>query len=156
MIIAETTNWIFKCQDRTDLQLKWNVVVFVVRVLSLIVGLKWGIVGVAVSYLISTCILWYPGWAIPFRLIELPFVEMIRNLSGIFGCSASMGVFVYILSLLLPDEWSHFQHLVSLVSFGTSIYLALLCSFKVGAFLELVDLLKEEWVVRVRPFPAKH
>ena len=44
------------------------------------IGLKWGIIGVAVAYGIGTLIVFYPSLVIPFKLINLPILYLGRVL----------------------------------------------------------------------------
>ena len=61
---------IFSTQGRTDLLFRWQIFASISYVLSFIVGLRWGILGVATSYAIVWTALMYPSFAIPLRLIE--------------------------------------------------------------------------------------
>ena len=61
---------IFSTQGRTDLLFRWQIFASISYVLSFIVGLRWGIMGVATSYAIVWTALMYPSFAIPLRLIN--------------------------------------------------------------------------------------
>lgn len=62
---------IYNARGRTDWLLRWGILSSSAYVLSFFIGLRWGILGVAVSYTITWMLLMYPGFEIPFRLVEL-------------------------------------------------------------------------------------
>ena len=62
---------IYSTQGRTDIQFRWQIFASISYVLSFIVGLRWGIMGVATSYAIVWTVLMFPSLLIPFRLVGL-------------------------------------------------------------------------------------
>ncbi len=144
--VGTTVGWIYIAQGRTDLMFRWGLFAGAVRGISSLIGLRWGLVGVASAYVLSGCILlWYPAWAIPGRLIGLGFGEMVKNLWGPFYCTVFMGTAVWILGLLLPPEWTHGQYLTAQAGFGVLLYLVLLQFFNIKAYREVRELLGERW-----------
>jgi PST family polysaccharide transporter len=69
--IYATVGVIYSTQARTNLQFRWMMFASVWYVLSFILGLRWGIMGVAVCYSIVWTLLMVPSFLIPFRLIHL-------------------------------------------------------------------------------------
>lgn len=59
-------------KGRADLALRWGLVYSVVLVSLELVGVRWGVVGVAGAYAAGLLLLTLPGLAIAFRLIDLP------------------------------------------------------------------------------------
>ena len=142
--VGTTVGWIYISQGRTDLMFKWGLFAGAVRGISSIIGLRWGLVGVASAYVLSGCVvLWYPAWAIPGRLIDLGFGEMIKNLWEPFYCTVLMGTAVWILGLLLPPEWAHWQYLMTQVGFGMLFYVVLLHFFNIRVYRDVKELLGE-------------
>ncbi len=72
---------IYKAKGRTDWMFRWAVVSSIVRVSAFIIGLRWGVVGVASGYTVAIAILAYPTLAIPFRLIHLEITRLLKALS---------------------------------------------------------------------------
>lgn len=64
---ASTTNWLFTSQGRTSEQFRWSLISTTITVISILIGLPWGTVGVAAAYglaglLIRTPLLfWFAG-----------------------------------------------------------------------------------------------
>lgn len=65
--LSGATGWLFITQDRTEQMLRWGILGSTLAVLSFLVGLPWGAVGVAASYTLSGIFLrtpilfWYVG-----------------------------------------------------------------------------------------------
>lgn len=150
--IGTTVGWIFNSQGRTDLQLHLGVFTFVVRSLAFVIGLHWGILGVAVAYVVSDYALFYPSWAIPGRLIGMTVGEIVGNVAKTFLCSATMGAAVWLLGLFLPPQWPHWACLAAQVPSGVILYLGLIHFLQVEAYLELRALAAEQ--LRWRPYAA--
>jgi PST family polysaccharide transporter len=78
--IANTVGIIYLAKGRTDWLFIWEVIAGTCITLSFICGLHWGIIGVASAFLIAMILLTYPAFAIPFRLIDLKFMELVSTL----------------------------------------------------------------------------
>jgi O-antigen/teichoic acid export membrane protein len=69
--IATTVGSIYMAKGRTDWALWMSIAWGLLIVLSFVLGLPWGILGVTASYALMFLLLTYPAFAIPFRLIGL-------------------------------------------------------------------------------------
>ena len=71
--IANSTGWLFISQGRTKEMLQWGVISTAIAVLSFVIGLPWGAVGVAASYstvwlcLTMPLLLWFVGRISPVK-----------------------------------------------------------------------------------------
>jgi PST family polysaccharide transporter len=81
--IATTTGSIYQAKGRTDWMFKWGIFSSILYVGGFLIGIIWGVIGVAVSYLLVTYLLVYPVFAIPFKLINYRFIKYFLNLSNI-------------------------------------------------------------------------
>jgi O-antigen/teichoic acid export membrane protein len=114
---------ILQAIDRTDVLLRFTVVFFVFHLTAFAIGLQWGVVGVAVAYLISSSIV-EPllGWVTTRALGVSPFV-LVRGLSGVFQASAVMFVAVYATRhLLLIAGVGAPLRLAASVAVGIAVY----------------------------------
>ena len=136
---------IYQSQGRTDLQFKVGGTIGVMGVIAIIIGLRWGVVGVAYAYCTFSLLFLYPSIRIAVSLIGITFVEVIVNLSGVFTCALSMATAVCLLGYTLPIDWSPWRHLAVEVPFGIIIYIALIHFLKVRSYMETLELLKEQW-----------
>ncbi len=149
--ISSTMNLIYQTQGRTMLMFLWGVVSSVVIVASFVVGLHWGIVGVAAAYLIVTTALFYPQMAIPFRLIGLRFRRFIGGLTPVILATAGMATLVGGLRALLQSVGaSDLVVLVSGVTLGTAAYVGLIAVIDRGIFTGLRNIWRD---LRSAPTP---
>ena len=148
--VGTTLGWIYLSQGRTDLQFIWGGLFSgLVRIAAIIIGLRWGAIGVAVALVLSRyLIIWYPAWAIAGRLINLTFAEMVKNLDSTFYCSAAMATGVFAAGFVLPMEWAHWVRLLVQVVFGIALYGVLIHLFRIRAYCELRELAAEQWRLR--------
>lgn len=145
--IKTTVGWIYVSQGRTDWQFKWGMVAGSLLILSIAIGIIIGsIMSVAICYAImSGVILTYPSIAIPGKLINMTFSEVLRTVSGVFGCAFLMSAGVYLLRIALPTQWPHWARLGVLVPFGIAFYLIIIHLFKVKAYVQVKELARERW-----------
>jgi len=136
---------LYLSQGRADLQLKVGVFLKPIKVLSIIFGLQWGVTGVAVCYTIASLLTAYPAFYFAGRLVGLTYLEVVRNLSPVFLCSAAMASCVWAVGFLLPLGWSSWALLGVQVLSGTVTYGALVHLFKVQAYRDLRTVLGEQF-----------
>jgi len=95
--IGTTVGSIYLAKGRTDWMFRWGIFASIVAVGAIAIGLRWGINGVAVCYAIATLLLTYPNFAIPFRLIDLRFTDLVLNLKKEIATSLIMFVIVMVI-----------------------------------------------------------
>jgi PST family polysaccharide transporter len=120
--VLTTTGSIYLAKGRTDLQLQWGIISNLLVVLSLCLGLQWGVVGVAGAFALSSILLLYPNFKIPFRLIELNIKDLISSLSGVFVCSLLMYASIVAIDVVLPITLPHSVSLALTVARGMFSY----------------------------------
>ena len=80
MSVGTTTGNIFLARGRTGLMLKWELFSAACLVTAIVIGLSWGLMGVAVSYTIMSLILWPLSHFLANRLIGLSLTGFFRSL----------------------------------------------------------------------------
>lgn len=126
---------IYQARDRTDLQFKWTIYSGIVTISSFLIGLNWGITGVATSYVTaSLTLLMYPGTKIVCDLVDLPIGVYVKNLAGIALCAVSMAIVVVILGFYIKPYLGPTTSLIVLACSGATTYLILIVVFRVKAF----------------------
>lgn len=95
--IVTTVGSIYLAKGRTDWMFRWGIFASTIAVGAIIIGLRWGINGVAVCYAIATLLLIYPNFAIPFRLIDLRFTDFVLNLKKEIATSLIMFAIVMVI-----------------------------------------------------------
>jgi len=133
--VGTTVCVIFVAKGRTDWLVWWGVGACILIVLSFVVGLAWGILGVTASYAMTSLLLSYPSFAIPFRLIKLRMRELGRVLWRPALCSLIMFAIVAGAAYLAPSDTRGWIMLSTLVPLGGAVYLA--CSWLMNRALLL-------------------
>ena len=141
--IATTTGSIYQAKGKTDWMFRWGVISGVIYISGFIIGLNWGVIGVAVSYLISSIILLYPVFAIPFKLIELKFLNFIKVFTYVFSFSLIMGIIVIIGKDFLIVGFNSTTQLIVLAVLGVIIYTLLNILFNKKGIFEIKKLLMD-------------
>lgn len=136
---------LYLSQGRADLQFKVGLVVHIVPLLGIIIGLRWGILGVAIGYAIGSFLIWYPTFYFAASLINLKLGEHLYNLSPPFICVVLMATVVWAMGMLLPHILSSWILLIVQVLCGALIYISLIHLLKIRAYLEVRTLLVAQW-----------
>ncbi|HYB59529.1 MAG TPA: MOP flippase family protein [Candidatus Acidoferrales bacterium] len=132
--IGTTVGWIYQSQGRTDIMFRLGLISGSIFIISFVVGLRWGAIGVAVAYTLANLLVWYPTWAIPARLIGLDFLTMLRCLAPTFYGAAVMAFCVWVLGLLLPRAWPSPVCLALQVAFGAIVYWIFVYALRLEAY----------------------
>jgi O-antigen/teichoic acid export membrane protein len=115
--------WLYISTGRTDLMFKFGVFYGVAVVCAIVLGLQWGVEGVAEAYCASALILFWPYLAVPFRLIGLSVPAFLRRLLPTFFTALLMALFVATVSehlaVLVQAQWAR---LVLLATLGAALY----------------------------------
>ena len=126
--IGATVGWIYQSQGRTDIMFRWGLFSSIIVIIAFILGLRWNIEGVAVSYMIAGLLLVYPNFAIPFKLINLKFSYFVKQFKSIFLATTGMGGIIFALSVFMNNilGTSDLIILVSAVTVGMVSYVSIL------------------------------
>jgi O-antigen/teichoic acid export membrane protein len=104
--VATTVGSIYQARGRTDWLLRWELVAGTLIVLSFVIGLNWGVLGVAAAYGIVFMLLVYPSFAISFSLIDLRVRQLTDVLWRTLICSLLMAAVVFFVSYTIPWDGS--------------------------------------------------
>lgn len=141
---------ILQARDRTRTLLWYAVVVAVATVVSFVLGVHWGVVGVAVAYAIaSTIVEPYYAW-LTARVLDVSVRDLGAALSGVAQAAAAMTVVVLgARSLLIDQGVSDAARLVLLILLGIAVYVPL-CAWRAPEILDELRALRR----RSEPEPA--
>ena len=143
--IVSTTGWIYTSQGHTDWQLWWTIGAGALTFAAFMIGVQWGVIGVAVAYAIRVYSTLYFALAIPGRLIDITFFEVVRAVAGIFGCAASMALLVWAVGWLLPADWPPWAYLAVQVLVGAVVYGGLVHLFRLLAYQDVRAIVAAQW-----------
>lgn len=120
--VVTTTGSIFVATGRADLQLRWGVFSNLFVIVGLVIGLNWGIIGVAAGFTIASLLLMYHNLAIPFRLIGMRVGDLLTALRNTAVCSLLMFLTIYWLDLLVRGRFESVMVLCVEISVGVLSY----------------------------------
>lgn len=127
--VHSTVGHIYIAKGRTDWMFRWGLVAGLLYVTSFLIGVRYGIAGVAISYAaVYFLVLLVPGLLIPFRLIDLKFSYFVRQLGPQLLITAAMVVVSSAWLALLPaiNITNPWIHLISTVIVGAATYILLI------------------------------
>jgi PST family polysaccharide transporter len=124
---------------RTDWTFRWQLVQSVVYVVSFVVGLPHGVVGVAWSYSIACILLGPVGVLISLRIIGFPFGDYLRSLVPIVLATAVMSFVALGATRLVSDPVAQVGLAIVL---GITSYLALMPVLKPRAWADALSLVR--------------
>jgi O-antigen/teichoic acid export membrane protein len=78
---------IFLARGATDKLFRYGLYWTPPFLACILIGLRWGSLGVAWSYLAFNAVVFYPSWVIAGRVVDLRAREVLRSLAVVFGCA---------------------------------------------------------------------
>jgi O-antigen/teichoic acid export membrane protein len=145
--VLTTVDLIYTAKGRTALLFKVGGTASVLYVISFMIGLPWGIRGVALSYSICVALLIFPLLYIPFRLIDLRPIDLWGALKGIVASTAVMTVVVVVARQIVTGYFD-LPPVVDLILFtaiGAGVYLATTFFQRLPVLLELFRMVAPMW-----------
>ena len=140
--IYSTVGALFMAKGNTRTQLKLGTANAILTVIGFIIGLQWGINGVALSYLIVNLIMLYPTFKISWKQIELDVTEGLSVLLPLLLIASFMGIATYALGeAIAPTIDNKPIQLIVTILFGITIYAGML-RLKYGHLKKLVKSLR--------------
>jgi O-antigen/teichoic acid export membrane protein len=140
--IGGTVGMIYQARGRTDWMFRWGIVTGICAVTAFVVGLSWGITGVAVAYSIFSFLCLYPNFAIPFRLLSLPMPRLLAHLWRPLCCGMLMVAAVCSLKALIPASLPNEALLATLIPFGILVYVSSSFAMNRGIAWEMLNTVK--------------
>jgi O-antigen/teichoic acid export membrane protein len=123
--VGTTAGWLYLSTGRTDILFKFAVLFVVGITCAIVVGLQWGVEGVAAAYCATALVLFWPSLAVAFRLVGLSVPAFLRRLLPTFLVALLMALFVAAVAeqsaVLVQAQWAR---LVLLVTLGAALYVA--------------------------------
>jgi O-antigen/teichoic acid export membrane protein len=107
---------------RADWEFRWSVVTMVASLVVFPIGLQWGIVGMAVSYLIMLCVLNPIRFMVIQRLVPISTRECLRTLAPATACSVALAVVWLLTEALLQGLTSALVIATTASVAGAAVY----------------------------------
>jgi O-antigen/teichoic acid export membrane protein len=137
--IVTTVGSIFMAKGTTGLMFKIGALNAAVTVISFLVGISFGIEGVAIAYAVANLIMLYPNLKISWDQIELGVFEGLEKLTPFFLISTLMAIIVYYLGQGLVNlDISKLGILAIQIFTGVFVYIVLLMLFHRTVVVKMV------------------
>ena len=128
-----------KAKGRADLFLRLEIVKKLLIVIAIIITYRWGITALICGQIATSFLSYYLNVYYIGKLLDYPLKEQIFDLAPYLGIAMIMGVGVY------SVQWFSFSNNGTLLTFqvlsGIVIYIALCGCLRLGAFMEVRQLL---------------
>lgn len=134
--IAALAGSLFLSQGRTDVHLRLSLVLAANVVVAVVIGLRWGMLGVAAGYAAAATLNVVPVLWVGGRLVGLSLATMARALAPTLAVSLAMAALVWALGLAVPVGWPAPTRLALQVGVGVTTYVALLAAVQPSALRE--------------------
>ncbi len=141
--ISSTTGSLYQIKAKTDWMFRWGLFYSSITILGFLIGLRWGVIGVAASYLISNLLLVYPVFLFPFKLIDMNIGKFLLSFKGILLSVVIMLFSMSLVSILTSQVNSSLMSLSILSSVGLMTYLLVINMVNREYFLQLKSLFKQ-------------
>jgi PST family polysaccharide transporter len=135
--------WIYISLGQTDRMVKWGMISVPVIILSFIIGLNWGVIGVAICYTIATYILLYPSFYFAFKHSPVKTYDIALNVWRPLVFSIVISAIMYVVRILMINEPLFHRTLICLFSAIISISIMYIFWTKVREDISMIiDLLR--------------
>ena len=139
--IVTTVGTIYMLKGTTSLMFKIGAINAGVVVLSFIIGLPFGVKGVAIAYALANLILLYPNLKLAWDQIDLGIMEALNELKHFFLSSMVMAIVVQLLGQWMGELDLPLYSILGLqVGFGVFVYVGVLL---VVTRLGVIDMVRE-------------
>jgi PST family polysaccharide transporter len=140
--VAATAGWLYQSQGRTDWLFRWGLVASGTMVCSFVIGIHWGVKGVAFAYTGAIYAVLYLTFSIPGRLIGMRVREVFQAMRGAMLSALGMAAIVWAVGRSLPTGWPPSAELAVQFVVGVVAYAALIRIFVFQRYLELRELVR--------------
>jgi len=144
--LLTTVGLIYMATGSTRSMMRWGAFASTAVVAAMIVGLHWGYLGVVRCYAAVTFLLAYPAFAIPLKLIDVGFMDLVRSVLPQLVTAAAMVVVVAFLDKVFLEGAEPLFKLAVLVPAGVIAYVATGCFLMRASLLAVAGAMR--WQVR--------
>jgi O-antigen/teichoic acid export membrane protein len=133
---------ILQARDRTSTIFRFSLVFFVAHLTAFVVGLHWGVVGVAAAYAISSTLVEPVFTWLTARAVGISPLRLVQSFWGVVQASVVMGATVYVVrSVLVTAGAGEFVRLALCVLAGILVYVPL-CAWRQPELLDEIRRLR--------------
>ena len=139
--VTATRGSILMAVGRADILFYWALLANSVAVVSFMIGVNWGVEGVATAFLIASAVMFTPAMAIALWKVDLGVVDLYRRLGPIMVASLVMAACVWAASRALDMQNApDYVQLLACIPLGGAVYGALIYWLDRAASQEMMRL----------------
>ncbi len=144
--VVHLTSSLMLSQGKTKLIFQLGIVTKSFTILMIVIGLQYGITGVALFYLIANIFTSPLIFYVSGRLVNMPFWKTLKSVLPILFAAICMGIIVYFVGkFLIAAEISDAITLLSQIIIGGLVYGIFILLLKPEAFLEIQKIIKSRF-----------
>ena len=139
--IVTVTGALYISQGAASLQLRVNLLTKPISVVGLLIGMQWGLIGVATAFAITTTINSIVSLTFAGRLINLRLATLVTSLFPTLASAILMAVIVWLVRPMsgLANE---LVLLVAQIVLGASSYALIVFGMRIGATRDVIELVR--------------
>jgi len=111
---------IYNSLGRADVALRVSLLVNVFLIIAFMIGVNFGIIGMAWSYLIASLLLFFPIYNTVLKQLDIQWFEVFRYLKGILFATAAMAIALVVLNIFCNTTLLF--SLLLKIGLGSSVY----------------------------------
>ena len=135
---------IFLSLGRADIMFRWSVICNILIVIAFLIGINWGVAGLAWSYLIMNLLLGPPGYALLFRQMGLRWGRFFAGVGPISLSAIGMGLIVWFCSReLAAAGFSELQIVLIGIPLGAVLYAVAIFVLSRAVLDDLISLVRQ-------------
>jgi PST family polysaccharide transporter len=143
--VSSSTGWLYQSQGRTDVMFRWALFSGAVTLVAFSVGIRWGVMGVALAYVIRTTALTPLSFMIPGRFVGIRLRDVVGALGGTLACALGMGAIVALLGRALAHDTPVAASLALQSTFGIACYAAIAHFAGLAAYRDTLQTVRNYW-----------
>jgi O-antigen/teichoic acid export membrane protein len=118
---------VLQARGAVTLYFRFQALAFAINLAAFVIGLEWGVVGVAAAFAVSSTLLFVVYAVVTARVAQLDLQELARGLAGIFVALVGMATAALLVrNVLRQEDASHLIRLIATVAAGVVAYASLL------------------------------
>jgi PST family polysaccharide transporter len=138
--IVSLNGLIYNSLGKVNIAFKVSIITNIVLVFAFIIGVNYGLIGVAYSYLIASALLLIPMYQIAIKQINTSLLEVFKTIKGIVLATLLMALLLLIITNY--SDFSILNGLIVKVIIGASVYFLSLFFFEKELLFNLIKKLK--------------
>lgn len=123
---------VLQARERTSDLFRYSIIVTTGSLAAFVLGLHWGLIGVAVAYALSSTVIEPYYTLLTLRALDLGFGDVARSLRGVIEASLLMAVCTFAArELMVSAGWPPALRLAVVIAVGCAVYLPA-CAWRAG------------------------